>query len=389
MADKSNLLKLPKGFKDFMLAEAYQKRALENKWVQLFQSWSYNEIVSSSFEYYDTLIMNVGINPLNLLKTIDRTGHILALRPDMTSPIARLVATQMKDQLLPQRLFYLANVFRYETVVRKGRHMEFHQAGVELIGPKGARADGEVIALAIKALEQAGLSDFQIGLGHVGLTKLLLEHLANEASHMSDIKDALGRKDFVELANLLQLDNHPQKKSIFNVVTQQAKLWSMLDKLEGLIDDQRFLMAIQDLKVFGETLEQYKVADRVFIDFSILRDFDYYTGIVFEGYSGNLGYPICAGGRYDRLLGTFGFDCPATGFALGLERVLVALSKEGKFVKPSAGYFVSGINQAEVLSKAEALRRDGYVVEVDMMGLSPGEAKEYARAKGINNLVVV
>ncbi|KUO53533.1 MAG: hypothetical protein APF76_12040 [Desulfitibacter sp. BRH_c19] len=389
MDSYSNRLQVPEGFKDFLPAEAYKKRYLEEKWIHLFKSWAYREIVSSSFEYYDTLTMNVGVDTLSLLKTVDRGGHILALRPDMTSPIARLVATRMKDQKLPQRLFYLANVFRYESEIQKGRHREFYQAGVEFIGPKGPKADGEIIALAVKALQTVGLKNFQIGLGHMEITKGLLRQLNGTDDNVRSMKirQALSRKNYVQLANLLSFKKQSMEESIFKLITTQNNLDEVVGSLKKLITNPELEKPIKDLEELTNSLKAYGVTQRVFVDFSILRDFNYYTGIVFEGYSENLGYPICGGGRYDNLLGNFGYPNPATGFAIGVERVLEALSRETNLQEPEIDYLVCGNQEDEVIKEANLLRSKGYVVEVDLMNLSEKDAEEYAAKRGINNIL--
>ena len=386
----NNRLQVPEGFKDFLPEEAYKKRYLEEKWIHLFKSWSYREIVSSSFEYYDTLTMNAGADTLSLLKTIGRGGHILALRPDMTSPIARLAATGLKDQKLPQRLFYLANVFRYGNEVQKGRHSEFYQAGVEFIGPKGSKADGEIIALAVEALETVGLQSFQIGLGHMEIIKGLLKQLngADDIEREMKIKQALSHKNYVELAKLLNFKPQSIEEKIYRLITTQSNLDQAVANLKSIVTEAELEKPIKDLEGLASSLKAYGVDQRVFVDFSILRDFDYYTGIVFEGYSECLGFPICGGGRYDKLLGSFGNPNPATGFAIGVERVLDALSREGSFLKErEIDYLICGNKEYEIIKEAKLLRSKGYSVEVDLMNLSEEEAESYALEKGIKNII--
>ena len=386
----SNRLQVPEGFKDFLPDEAYKKRYLEEKWIYLFKSWSYREVISSSFEYYDTLTMNVGVNTLNLLKTVDRDGHILALRPEMTSPIARLVATGLKDQKLPQRLFYVANVFRYESDAQKGRHREFYQAGVEFIGPKGPKADAEIIALAVEALETAGLQGFQIGLGHMEITKGLLKQLngADNAERAVKIKQALSNKSYVELAKLLNFKAQSIEENIFKLIITQNTLDQAVANLKSIVNAPELEKPIKDLEDLVSSLKAYGVDQRVFVDFSILRDFDYYTGIVFEGYSECLGFPICGGGRYDKLLGNFGNSNPATGFAIGVERVLEALNRESNLIEEAKiDYLICGNREQEVIKEAKLLRSKGYLVEVDLMNLTEEEAGAYAFERGIKNII--
>ncbi|MDW7675593.1 MAG: ATP phosphoribosyltransferase regulatory subunit, partial [Bacillota bacterium] len=147
---------VPPGVKDFLPKEAAQKRKLETRFAEVFDQWGYEEIVTPTFEYDKSLIIDAGESVAEqLYRFFDRDGKILALRPDMTTPIARVVATRLCQMPVPQRLFYLANVFRYEDP-QAGRQREFYQAGIELIGDSSPYADGEVIALTVKCLQEAG-----------------------------------------------------------------------------------------------------------------------------------------------------------------------------------------------------------------------------------------
>lgn len=322
---------IPAGTRDFLPGEAKKRRMLENRLAELFEAQGFEEVITPTLEFFETMAVEIGEELENqLYRLFDRDGRLLVLRPDMTTPIARLVATRMRHQRLPLRLFYLANVFRYESP-QAGRMREFGQAGIELIGQRESSADAEVIALAVNALRCSGLEDFQLSLGQIPVFNSIIEEVKLSESAVRIIKAAIARKDLVGLEQAL--DQH-------RVTSAQKELILELSDLQGgreIIGKARAMVhssyARENLDQLEETfahLSDLGVEDAVQLDLGLLRGFDYYTGIVFEGYTTDLGFTICGGGRYDNLLGKFGFPCPAIGFALGLDRLLLALSNRVK-----------------------------------------------------------
>jgi len=246
----------------------------------------------------------------------------------MTTPIARLVATRLRNQPLPLRLFYLANVFRYESP-QAGRLREFGQAGVELIGNSGPEADAELIALAVEALRAAGLQDFQISLGEVQVINGLMEETKLAEPVIRSLKRALTQKDLVGLEDLLIEHQVPlsQREMVLGISNFHGGL-EVIQESRKLTSNRRTVQALDYLERVWSSLIKLGVDSFVRLDLGVLRGFEYYTGIVFEGYSSDLGFPLCGGGRYDNLLSKFGYPCPATGFAVGIERLLLALDNQ-------------------------------------------------------------
>lgn len=357
---------LPEGVEDFLPEAAAAKRDLENKLLALFRSWGYQEVVTPTFEFVE--IFQAGQTAGNgdvLYKFIDRQGRVLALRPEMTAPIARLVATRLKKEKLPLRLCYSAAVFRYEDPA-PGRRREFHQAGVELLGAKGVGADAEVVGLAVEALLTAGLKDFRVGLGQVAVTKGVLADLGLVPEALARVKEALVGKDWVRLSYLC--DEYGLKGEARRCLELLFTLHGGREALKAAGPILRMEAAREPLAEMEEVLavmERYGLGSYLFIDLGILRDFDYYTGLVFEGYTPGLGFPVLGGGRYDGLLQEFGYPCPATGFALGLERVLAARGGQGiGLTSHPHGYLVAGEDLAAVLMRARKLRQAGAQVEL-------------------------
>lgn len=364
MMEKEVNLRLPLGMKDLLPGEAGFKRELESIMVKKFIKWGYYEIVTPVLEYYDNLVP--AETPADqFFKLIDREGQILAMRTEMTTPIARVVASRLAEEIVPLRLFYVANVFRHESP-QIGRQREFYQAGVELIGEKGPGADAEVIALAAECLRESGLENFQINIGQVKFVRGIIGELPLEEEIKKRIVRAIARKDLVGLEMLLERNriNDRMKELVLTLPSLRGDD-TILSEAASLTQGWAAREALEELKEVFHLLQVYGAKKAVFVDFSIMRDFDYYTGIVFEGYSPGIGAPICGGGRYDRLLAQYGLPSPATGFAIGLERLMLALEEQGKTDKLQAvDYLIVTQDRAKAIAKAQELRRQGFSVLV-------------------------
>lgn len=381
----SNLpLQLPAGVRDLLPPEAAALRQLEQRLLNCFCSWGYQEVMTPTFEFATTFQAGSPAGEEGTLyKFIDRQGRVLALRPEMTAPIARLVATSLRRRELPLRLGYSARVFRYEEP-QAGRRREFHQAGVELIGAGGVAGDVEIIALAVESLAQAGLEDFRLGLGQVAVTKGVLQDLALPPEAVASIKSALASKDLVALERIYDeyhLEGERRRRLELLAAIHGGR--EALEEARACFGRTAAAASLAELSRVWEALVAAGLEKWLFIDLGILRDFDYYTGIVFEGYVPGLGAPVCGGGRYDGLLAQFGYPCPATGFALGLERVLLARG-EAAPASLAGGYLVAGRDLAALLKRARELRRGGTVVIIDGGSRSRQEAAARAAARGLN-----
>jgi ATP phosphoribosyltransferase regulatory subunit len=326
--DNSGTVLMPGGVRDLLSGEARQKRELENNLLELFQLWGYQEVVTPTFEYYDVLAPALGdLLPDQLYRFIDDQGRITVLRPDMTTPIARLVSARLIDKEFPQRLCYAANVFRRES--HSGRQREYYQAGVELLGAAGPDADAEVISLAAESMKLAGVKEFQITVGHVDVLAGVLQGAGFSTKERKQAEIALSKKDLVTWEGLVA-DSHlsPERKDAFASLPYMHGGVEVLNQLAGLIQDEPAQKGLASLCRVWEILSDYGFREQVKIDLTLLRGLGYYTGLVFECYVNGVGYPVCGGGRYDQLLANFGYPCPATGFALTIDRVMEVLDKQ-------------------------------------------------------------
>ena len=356
---------IPKGLRDLLPDEMRTRRKLERKAVELFAACGYDEVLTPTFEFLEVVEAGGNIRE-KLFLFMDREGGILSLRPEMTVSIARLASTHLQDGMLPRRLFYSANVFRH-VQPHLAQYREFWQTGIELLGAAGPRADAEVIGLAVKVMREFGLENFKVSLNHIGIFNSLLDVRDIEPKDRELVRRLATKKDLVGLTEAL--DRMPVddllKETIALLPTLHGGL-EVLQKLSYLDENPSCARAAEELTATYNALKAMGVEEQVLIDMGILRGLDYYTGVVFEGFSPDLGYGLLGGGRYDRLLSQFGFPCPATGFALGLDRLTLVLKDREQ--EPTR-YLVGGEDWAAMVAAAETMRNEGCVVNLDVEGL--------------------
>jgi ATP phosphoribosyltransferase regulatory subunit len=320
---------IPPGTRDILPDEMRELRRLHLAMIEVFESRGYGEVATPSIEYDDVLARGDGRTAASAYRFFDERGDLLALRSDMTVPIARLVASRYTDAEWPLRLCYLANAFR-AVRPQRGQMREFAQAGVELIGAPAPGGTVEIVEVLEATLDAAGLDRAVIGLGDADLYRQLLTEFKVEGQARDAILERLAMHDLVGLeVELLQA----------GLAGEQVDTCVALSQLRGgreVLDQARAIggAAVERATArLGETfgaLEERGVAERVRVDLGLLRDLGYYSGAILEVYDPAVGHVLGGGGRYDRLLKRFGIDLPAAGFALYLERVHVAQMEESR-----------------------------------------------------------
>lgn len=393
MEDELNFTKMqtPNGTKDYLPREAKKKRYLEREIESIFASWGYEEVITPAIEFFAALSVGTGQElQQKMYKLFDRNGHILALRPEMTAPIARLVANRLTEAPRPLRLSYQANVFKYEAP-QAGRQREFYQAGIELIGAQEQLADAEIIAVAIEVLQQVGLKNFSLDIGQIDYFIGLMEETGLTTEMKTKIRKKLAQKDFVGLERLVtDIDlTARQKKAILNLPNLRGGQ-EVIGQARELVDNQKSESALDNLEEIYRNLEMLGVVDYVNLDLNIIRGFNYYTGMVFEGYTQDLGFTLCGGGRYDNLLEQFGAESPATGFAVGIDRLLIAL--ENQTVKlpiedDKLFLLYSEDKKEAAINLAQKLREEGKKVVVEIIDRDLDSSINYALEKNLNSLI--
>ena len=392
--------KIPRGMATYLPEGASFRRSAQEIILSTFFRWGYKEVVTPVFEYLD--ILSAGLSSGLLEKSykfVDReSGKLMLLRPDITPQVARMVAGILSDEPKPLRLCYFGNIFRSDES-HAGREHEIFQVGCELVGIASPEADAEIIAIASEAVRKFGIEDFKIVIGQVGYLHGIVSSLKNSLDHTlsSDnehtLQEAIIKKDVDLLESTLDLIgvDGVTKKNMLRIHDLFGGE-EVFDKAIYVASNKDSAAAIENLRQIYSILCLYGLKDYILIDLCDIRDIDYYTGLFFEMFSTGMAYPIGRGGRYDNLIGRFGYECPSIGFAIDIESFIIAKERHG------GGFIDSGIkyliaegekDKREAVRLAGELRNIGYRV-VSGTGLENVDASvEYARKNNIEKVIVI
>ncbi|WP_035295794.1 ATP phosphoribosyltransferase regulatory subunit [Brevibacillus thermoruber] len=352
----------PLGMRDILPESLARQRHLERALRQCIERWGYREIVTPSLEYFDTVGMASATLTDRMFRLLDKQGHTVVLRPDMTTPIARVVSSLYKDVPLPIRLYYQTNVFRAQEK-EAGRNAEFFQTGIELVGDGTVDADAEAIALAVFCLRAAGVETFRIAIGHVDFVEGLLEETAPDEAVRGQFRRFLYERDFVGFRQLAdELDISAEDRRRLHALLRLRGGKGKIAEARELTANGKARRAVENVSSLWQALEAYGVTDALLLDFNLISNLDYYTGVVFEGYAADLGSPLVGGGRYDRLLAQFGRPAPATGFAIKMDRLMQVTPLAPSPEQPPVLLCYTEERRKDGLAEAQRLRQEGRVV---------------------------
>lgn len=323
---KSGNTHTPAGLTDILVKECELKFKIETAAREVFARHGYHVVQPPMFEYYDVYDAAV-TKAENMFKFFDNNGRMLALRPDLTTSVARIAATKPLGEL-PYRIAYSGSAFRNDETFSNDRRREFSQAGIELIGNSGTDADAEVIEIAIEALLKFGVKDFQIDLGHADYYKGLAEIAGLDPIVSDKLRANINDKDFVAIEGILDgIDIDEKLKEVF---MELPKMFGGIETAvaagKNPIIGEKSRAALENLISVYEILKGKGLDKYISTDLGMVPNLDYYTGIIVKGFAKGVAFPICSGGRYDNLTEKFGKALPATGIAIGIERVMTALS---------------------------------------------------------------
>jgi ATP phosphoribosyltransferase regulatory subunit len=318
---------IPPGTRDVLPKEMRELRQLQAALIEVFDGRGYGEVATPALEYDEVLTHGGGRSDHAAYRFFDEGGELLALRSEMTVPIARLAATRYAGVEPPHRFCYIAGAYRAVSPQR-GEMREFLQAGVELIGAPAAAGTVEVIEVLEAALDAAGLDSAVIGLGDADLYRDLLSEfeLAEEARGSALAR--LAAHDLVGLEE--ELDAAGVAGERVQTCLELSQLRGGPEVLERAQEHEAAAVtqAVGRLRDVNEALGSRPGGHRVQFDFGLMRDLDYYNGAILEVYDPAVGRVLGGGGRYDGLMKRFGLNLSAAGFALDLERVQVARVEE-------------------------------------------------------------
>ncbi|MCL5071203.1 MAG: ATP phosphoribosyltransferase regulatory subunit [Actinobacteria bacterium] len=316
--EENLIVKLPFGFRDIFPAEALEREVIKETIRQEFLLWGYGEVRTPVLEFTKNISSGVGKNWKDkLISFFDIDGNLVSLRADMTIPIARLTGMRIKPEQLPARFFYFANSFR-QSGLSKGKPRVVSQAGLELIGSLGFVSDIEVLSILINILKKLGIDNFKIGLGHIKIVEGLCDWLKLDLKTGELVRNNLISNNFVEIGELVSKKGS-KKSDLFMELLKPEKDIEKIYDLISKVDEKKVTESFSYLKKVYDALKELELNDYMLLDLSIIRDFEYYSGLLFEVYCPRTIDLLGSGGRYDGLIKKFGLDVPATGFALDVD----------------------------------------------------------------------
>ena len=378
---------IPRGTRMLPPLMAAKRRKLQDLLLDVFLRWGFQEVVTPTFEYLDALAVGLGdAFDERLFKLEERhTGRMMSLRPDITTQIAKLAATRLKDEPRPLRFCYVANVFRYSASQTRNMQ-ELYQGGVELIGLESPEADAEMIAIAVESLQAAGLEDFRIAVSQPALVRQVLQAAELVPQALEQMQAALAMKDASTLeAVVAQCDIADAHRRTLLELPDLCGGAEVFERASRAIHTPQAQGALRHLEQVYDMLKTYGLESRVLIDLGELRGFEYYTGIMFEGFAPNFGYQVCSGGRYD-LLRHYGPSDPATGFAIDIGALLEALEQSNPIAaRTGADCLLIDFRQdkRDALRISRELRQRGHRVARDIIERDQHGSLAYARLSGI------
>jgi ATP phosphoribosyltransferase regulatory subunit len=384
----NRVFKLPFGLRDIFPFESRERNNIKRIMEREFKLWGYGEVKTPAIEYTKNISIGVGKNWENkLINFFDVDGSPVSLRTDMTIPIARLTGMRIKKSQLPVRFCYFADSFR-QSDIQKGVRRVYNQAGLEFIGSSNAvMSDIEILVILINILNGLNIRDYKIGLGHVEFIEGLCDWFKLNPGDREYIRRTVAEKNFVALENFLNKKNK-DKAEIFVKLIQPESDIKKISSLISKIKEQKVIKSFNYLKRIYNILEKLDCGGYFITDFSIIRDFDYYTGLLFEVYCPNVTDILGSGGRYDGLIKKFGLDIPATGFALDIDLAHKAIEKMD--LRERLKILLKcrdNKNNVELTRMARKLRDSDIIVELSFENIS--HLEDFARGKDCDLLVEV
>lgn len=390
---EEKLLHTPDGVRDIYDSEYKRKRKVMSELHHVLELYSYRDIQTPTFEYFDIFSKEKGSAPSNeMFKFFDRDNNTLVLRPDITPSIARCVAKYYETEDLPIRLCYEGNTFTNK-ISHQGKLCEVTQVGGELVNDDSSAADAEILATVVDCIQASGLEEFQVEVGEVDFFKGVIEEAGLSVEEESHIRAYIQNKNFFGLQEYVkQLAISEHLKQVLVSFEHLFGGVDMLEQAQKLVQNRRSLEALDRLQKVYQALAFYHCEEHISFDLSMLSDFKYYTGILFKGYTYGTGAAIVRGGRYNALLRQYGKEAPAIGFAFVIDELMNAISRQKIEVVIEEQDIVI-LYQRDFQQKAVELgttmRKEGRKVELIRMSQKKtlDEYKAYAKREHFETLI--
>ena len=365
---KKQMLHTPEGVRDIYSLEYGKKSVLEEKLQNVFHLYGYHDIQTPTFEYFDVFGKEIGTTPVKeLYKFFDREGNTLVLRPDITPSIARAAMTVFDSDNLPIRLCYKGNTFVNQSSYQ-GRLHENTQVGAEFIGVDSVEADAEMVVMAVDSLREVGLQEFQIHIGSVDFFESLIEETGLSAEDEIRLRELISNRNYFGVEELLEQSQvKVTAKTALLVLEELIGGAEVLKEAKKIALNNKTLDAVRRLEELHGLLVSYGVDKYITYDLSMRGNYDYYTGIIFRGYTYGTGDAIVKGGRYDHLMEKFGKASPSIGFVIVVDELMNAFARQKLEIpyKLKNTFILYDENrQAEAIKLAKEFRSSGKRTEL-------------------------
>lgn len=382
----------PEGTRDYLFEECALKRIVESRTREIFKSMGYSRLITPGLEFYDVFSLSSRYFPQEeLCKLTDNKGRLMAARPDSTIPIARVVATRLRDAALPLRQYYTQPVYHFAPSL-KGKSTEVNQTGIELIGSSSRMADVEVISAALSVLSSVGKDtpvrfavNYSLELGDVRIFRELMHRLNATPSQKEEIRSLIESKNYPALNDMLDtLGDNKITRSLRKLPTLFGGE-EVFERAAEVFQDDRIQEILDSMRELYKSVCSIRKEGNVIVDLGLVNKTDYYTGLVIKGYLEGYGEEVISGGRYDKLLADFGYDVPAVGMAVNVDAVANVIGKKYTPQPEASDVLVAAEDGCEVqaVQTAENLREKGLRVE---FALDAADAEEYAKQRGISKI---
>ncbi|MBE6008253.1 MAG: ATP phosphoribosyltransferase regulatory subunit [Lachnospiraceae bacterium] len=388
---KNNRIHTPFGVRDMLYDECMVKKTITAKIDKVFRGYGYKEVETPTFEYIEVFSDEKmgGTSPQDMYKISDRDGAVLALRSDMTPPIARVAATVYAEEKI-MRFSYFGNAFRFNASFQ-GKLSEFSQAGVELMGANSAQADAEVLAVACESLMASGLKDFKIMVGEVDFFKGVLKETGLSEEDCITLQELVANRNYVGVEQMIE--KHSLNATTEELLRNLPRLVGgadVLEKAARYTNDAGALASLEKMKRIYDVLRFYDVDKYISFDLGMVNRLNYYTGIIFRGYTYGSGYSVIDGGRYDNLVELYGKKMPSVGFCIKINEIITALSRQEINVveEPVRALFACDHEAVETaVRSADMYRKKGMIVEASLLGSGLAKNMKYAKDKGFSHIL--
>ena len=353
----------PEGVRDIYSQECSKKRRLQEKLHHVFHQYGFEDIETPTCEYFEVFSKEVGTIPSReLYKFFDREGNTLVLRPDFTPSVSRACATYFNPEKDVVSLCYTGNTFINNSSFR-GRLKETTQMGVERMGDDSPEADAEILAMTVECLLAAGLTEFQVSVGQVDYYKAIFAQTGLHPDEEEELRELIQQKNYFGVEELVK--SKKMDASLAKVLSQLPKMFGgaeILEKAKALTDNSQALKAVARLEEIYNLLKIYGYEKYITFDFAMLSKYHYYTGIIFQAYTYGTGEPLIKGGRYNQLMKHFGKPAASIGFAIVVDNLLMALSRQKLETSEPEDVVVitySKENRIQAIKQAIELRAQG------------------------------